>query len=213
MEMDEKKLKQFLMHTKVWEYFRITEEDHNKMPPVDRFEMLKDYYNYMDKRRNQEQIETATASRIKNAIVVTLSKKGAGSNFFTMLVAENKDDNISEISGEPIWNKFGYFGQLRTDFNLEKVNFTENGLFYINQAFLTVQKSKKIFYGEYFLLGQIHESSNLPSNIESYECKEDDIKYYRPRYDKNTRKFLGICKTIGFLMVRGDPYELFLSYG
>ena len=80
-----------------------------------------------------------------------------------------------KLLGGSVWKKFGYFGRLCADCKLEKVNFTENDFFYINQAYLTVQKPRKIFYGEYFLLGQIHESSNPPSNIKSYECKEDTI--------------------------------------
>ena len=109
--------------------------------------------------------------------MVTLTKEGAGSNFSTPFVAENKNESLSEIAGEPIWNIFRYFGQLRSDFNLEKVNFPENTLFYINQVYLTIQKSKKILYGEYFLLGQIHESSNPPSDIESYKCNKDEVWY------------------------------------
>ena len=108
--------------------------------------------------------------------------------------------------------KSGYFGQLRRDYNLEKANFMENALFYINQAYLTVQKSKKIFYDEYFLLGHIHESANPPSNLQSYVCKKDKVKYYRPKYDKDTGKFLGLYETVCFLVVRGDPSEVFLSY-
>ena len=94
----------------------------------------------MNKTTSQGQIDIVTAKRIKQASVVTLTKEEAGSNFSTTLVAENNNENLSEIAGEPVWNKFGYFGQLRSDFNLEKVNFPENALFYINQAYLTVQK-------------------------------------------------------------------------
>ena len=83
----------------------------------------------------------------------------------------------------------------------------------VNQVYLTVQESKKIFYGEYFLLGMIHESSNLPSNIQSSKCKEDKVKYYCPKYDRDTGKFLGLYETAGFLVVCGDPLEVFLSYG
>ena len=147
-----------------------------------------------------------------------LTKQGAGSNqnFSTTLVTESKKENVSgdvsEIAGEPVWKKFGYFGQLRTDFNLENVNFPENALLYINQVYLTVQKSKKNLYGEYFLLGQIHESANPPSDIKSYEFKEDEVKYYRPKYDRDTGKFVGLCETVGFLVVCRDPFEVFLSY-
>ena len=150
--------------------------------------------------------------------MITLTKQGAGSNqnLSTTLVAESKKENVSrdvsEIAGEPVWKKFGYFGQLRTDFNLENINFPENALLYINQVYLTVQKSKKKLYGEYFLLGQIHESANPPSDIKSYECKEDEVKYYRPKYDRDTGKFVGLCETVGLLVVCRDPFEVFLSY-
>ena len=84
------------------------------------------------------QIDLTTANRINQANVITLTKQGAGSN-----------PNIF------------------TKLIAERLNFPENALFYINQRYLTVQKFKKIFYGEYFLLGQIHESSNPPSDIQS----------------------------------------------
>ena len=129
----------------------MSKQDYKDMSIVDRFELLKDYYNHMDKTTSQGQIDIAASKLIKQASVLTLTKEGAGSNFSTTLVAENKNENLSEIVREPVWNKFRYFGQLRGDYNLEKVNFPENALFYINQAYLTVQKSKKIFYGEYFL--------------------------------------------------------------
>ena len=164
------------------------------------------------------QIDLTTANCINQASVLTLSKQSAGSgskqNFPTTTVAENvSGDPSSNIAGEHVWANFGYFGQLRTEYNLEKVNFPENALFYINQVYLTVQKSKKIFYAVYFLLGQIHESSNQPSNIRSYECKEDEVKYEKDRYEKDTGKFIGLYETIGFLVVRGDSAEVFLSYG
>ena len=60
---------------------------------------------------------------------------------------------------------------------------------------------------------QVHESANLPSNIKTYECKEDEVKYYCPKYDKDTGKFLRLYETVRFLVVRGDPFEVFLSYG
>ena len=82
----------------------------------------------------------------------------------------------------------------------------------MNQPDLTVQKSKKIFCGDYFLIGQIHESANPPSDVQNYECKEDEVKYYRSRYNADTVEFLGLYETIGFLVVRGDPFEVFLSY-
>ena len=76
----------------------MTEEDYKNISVVDRFELLKDYYNYMDKTTNQGQIDTAIASPVKQANVVTLAKEGAGSNLSTSLIAENKNKKMSEIA-------------------------------------------------------------------------------------------------------------------
>ena len=47
----------------------------------------------------------------------------------------------------------------------------------------------------------------------SYECNKDEVKYYHTKYDRDTGKFLGIYEAVGFLVVRGNPFEVFLSYG
>ena len=96
---------------------------------------------------------------------------------------------------------------------MEKVNFPENSIFYVNQAYLTIQKSKKLYYADYFLLGQMIEAMNPPSEIKNYKLKDREVKYLRPKYNPETGEFLCIYETIGFLVVRGDPFELFLNYG
>ena len=50
---------------------------------------------------------------------------------------------------------------------MEKVNFPENTLLYINQAFLTVKKNKKSFYCDYYVLIQIVQASNTLQDISS----------------------------------------------
>ena len=125
--------------------------------------------------------------------MVTLTKTSADRNLTTKLVAEksNKNDE-GEIAGERVWKEAGFSGNFRADNNMEKVNFPENPLIYINQAYLTVQKNKNIYYCDYFILGQIIEASNSLLNIETYELKENEVKYFRPRYNKETGKFLGV---------------------
>lgn len=41
-----------------------------------------------------------------------------------------------KISGEQIWKNLGYFGDEKANFNIEKKNFPENALFYVNQGLL-----------------------------------------------------------------------------
>ena len=85
---------------------------------------------------------------------------------------------------------------------------------YINQANLTVKNNKRIFYGDRFLFGQIIKAIiNPPENISNYVCKDREVKIYRPCCDIATGQFLSLYETIGYLMVRGDDDEHFLSYG
>lgn len=96
---------------------------------------------------------------------------------------------------------------------MEKVNYPEYSLFYVNQAFLTVQKSKRLIYGEHFILGQVIEVVNIPNHIETYECFADEVKMYRPENDVATGQFLGLYKTVGLMVVRGDDDDTFFNYG
>ena len=150
---------------------------------------------------------------IKNANLLTLIKKTTDNNknYTTKLVTENfnKDDlSPQELSGERVWKQAGFFGEIRTDYNMEKVNFPENALIYINQAYLTIYKNKKIFYANYFILGQIIEASNPPKDIKNYELQDREVKYLSPKYSPETGDFQGLYETIGFIVVRGDDDEI-----
>ena len=78
---------------------------------------------------------------------------------------------------------------------------------------MTVKKNKKIFYCDYFILGQIVESSNPLEKLSSYTLKDNEVRIIRPKYDTSTGQFKGLYKTIGFLVVRGAPDEIFFHYG
>ena len=43
--------------------------------------------------------------------------------------------------------------------------------------------------------------------------KKNDVTMVRPRYDPETGEFKGLYKTIGYLVVRGSPEEVFFDYG
>ena len=69
-------------------------------------------------------------------------------------VIENGDDHsemtVSTVKGEEtakksihIWENFGYFGTESREFSIEKANFPENFVFYINQAYQSFKDGKK----------------------------------------------------------------------
>lgn len=63
-----------------------------------------------------------------------------------------------------------------------------------------------------FILWQIIPALNVPVDIESQVCAEDEVKLIRPLYDFSTREFKVIAKTLAYIMVRGMKMEHFFSY-
>ena len=113
--------------------------------------------------------------------LLTENNRNVSTNFFAA-TTENENERV-EVFGEKVRSKHGFFNAIKPDFNMEKVNYQENTLFYVNQAYLTVKKNKKIFYCDYFVPGQIVESSNPPEDISSYTLKENEVRMIRPKYD------------------------------
>ena len=95
---------------------------------------------------------------------------------------------------------------------MDKENFPENSIIYINQGYLTIKDNRKLYYADCYLIGQINERANAPEDIESHVCQDREVKIYRPRYDPVTGNFLGLYETLGYIVVMGDQEEHFLDY-
>lgn len=79
---------------------------------------------------------------------------------------DNGGNNV-EISGEKVWSSEGYFKNQLTDYNIEKVNYPEILITYVNQAYLTMQSGKKCTMTIISWLGkvlkrQIHLKTLIP---------------------------------------------------
>ena len=71
----------------------------------------------------------------------------------------NKVGNVT--SGSRVCSNFGYFSEQMSNFNMGKVNYPENTIICINQAYLMIKNNKKMFYADHQILGQIIEALNL----------------------------------------------------
>ena len=77
-----------------------------------------------------------------------------------------------------IWPEHDYFGSVACSIQLEKRNMPENNLFYLNQGPLLYKGCKKLFYGDYFILSQVLERSNPPSDIKNHIFNEREVLLY-----------------------------------
>ena len=69
-----------------------------------------------------------------------------------------------------------------------------------------------MFYDDYYILGQIIEAANVPTDIENYECGPEEVKFYCLQFDLGTREFRGLYETVGLIIVRSDNNETFFNY-
>ena len=110
-------------------------------------------------------------------------------NIETTIVA-TKFENRNGKSTTRVLPEYGYFKQQSCDFGIEKKKFPENSIIYINQGYLTIKDNKKLYYADYYIIGQINECINPPEDLENYVCQDREVKIYRPRYDPITGSFL-----------------------
>ena len=112
-----------------------------------------------------------------------------------------------------IWPSYSYFKQKLCDFGTDKENTPEMLVFYINQGYQYLKDNKRVYYANYYILGQKNECMNLPENLNEYQLKENEAVINHPRYDTVTREFLGLYQTLEYDMVRGDHDKYFFDYG
>ena len=77
-----------------------------------------------------------------NMLLLTKEATEKDSSSKTQLLLSTNSQLSEKISGEQIWKKNGFFFDKRADFNIEKENFPENALCYVNQAYLSIVKEE-----------------------------------------------------------------------
>ena len=59
----------------------------------------------------------------------------------------------------------GFLQDAKCNSGMKKNNFPENTIFYVNQAYLMVEKGEDIVYPDHFILGQVSPVANVPTDI------------------------------------------------
>ena len=95
---------------------------------------------------------------------------------------------------------------------MSKKNFPENTLVYVNQGTISTIKNDLAIYTNCFILGQVIPALDSPKDIDSYQWKQNETKIIVPLYDVSTGKILGLDFQLGYIVLRGDPDEVFFSY-
>ena len=126
------------------------------------------------------------------------------------------DDDQPNKGTECIWSEFGFFGDVNVDLTIQKVNFPELTMCYINQARVSIVKNnEQAIYCDNVIIAQIMPFAVLDPeiNLETYTPKENEAIIYCPLYNTTTGLFYGITRKLGLITVLGDEQEQFFSYG
>lgn len=122
--------------------------------------------------------EISSGFKKVNLVLMTKAAAENHKNIRTKTVAPTFENDLGskKVSGEKVWKNYGFFNVRKADYSMEKVNFTESSLFYLNQAYRKVKNRKKICYCNYHLIGEIVELSNPSQVVSSYTLKENEVK-------------------------------------
>ena len=71
----------------------------------------------------------------------------------------------------------------------------EMSVFYINRGYQSFKDNKKVYYADYFILGQVNQCLNPPENLKEYQLKENEAIINCPRYNSHWTIFGVVRKT------------------
>ena len=106
----------------------------------------------------------------------------------------------------------GFFAEQRSDLIIQKANFPELTLTYINQARVSLVKGgDKAIYCDFAILAQIMPLANIDPliNLDTYEPKDNGVVIYVPMYNTVTGLYHGLSKKLGLITLPGDAQEFF----
>ena len=154
---------------------------------------------------------SGVVSQNKRVTLMLLSKEAntKDTQLKSQLLLSFKDDDQSKGS-ENIWLQPGFFGEQRADLTLQKTNFPEITLTYVNQARVSLVKGgEKAIYCDYVILAQIMPLANIDPliNLDTYEPKDNEAVIYVPMYNTVTGLYYGLTKKLGMITLRGDAQE------
>ena len=126
----------------------------------------------------------------------------------TQMAVSFQDDETK--NSEKVWQESGFFDDHRSDLTIQKANFPENTLCYVNQgSVLIVKGGSQAIYLQLMPLANPDPSINLETHV----FQEHEALLYVPFYNKVTGLYGGLTKKLAHIILRGDDSERFYSYG
>ena len=153
--IDEEKLRILSTRQNVWDHFGVDKEVFSTLSEAKQLQMFrKFYFDHLPNlsKSNAFNIDSSIGSAIRNSSGLSMRKvikNGDDRTEVTVATVNSKEKVKKSIN---LWENFGYFGTESCDFSIEKANFPENTIYYINQAYQSFKEGKKIYYNDVFII-------------------------------------------------------------
>ena len=120
---------------------------------------------FLGNEAKSPEIDNGISQAVRNSDKISMMKSIFGGRLETTLTAEKSTSFNRNIIN--IWKNCSCFKQQPCDFPTEKANLPENSILYINQTYQSYKDNKKLFYADYYLLGQINQCLNPPEDLKN----------------------------------------------
>ena len=175
--IDEEKLKIFCSQKNVWDHFGLDRDVFSMLLQDKQMQLVRKFYLDHLPRSDAFSVDSSIENAIRNSAGLSKKKIIENGSERTKL-AVSTVNNSEEKKSVFMWKNSGYFGSESCSFSIEKANLPENTIFYVNQGYQSFKDNKKVYYQDVFIVVQIMPLAHQPKDIESYELKQDEVKFY-----------------------------------
>ena len=128
-----------------------------------------DFLGFLSFVKNQvaSKIDSGISQAVRDANKISMTK-----NIFkdgrieTAVTAEKNSFRRNTIDISP---DCGCFKHQPCDFGVEKENIAENSLICLNRGYESYKDNKKVYYGDFFINGQVNKGLNPPEDLSTSE--------------------------------------------
>ena len=105
-----------------------------------------------------------------------------------------------EKSTECVWKEDGFFWDQRADLTINKANFPENTLVYVNNGSVTLVKGGQVIHLEYTILAQILPVANSQPpevDLDNHKYLDNEVLIFTPLYNTENGLYRSLKKRLG----------------
>ena len=97
------------------------------------------------------QIDSGISEALRDATKISMTKNIFEDGRIETAVTAKKSGFKRNTTD--VWPNYSFFNKQLCDFGVEKENLPENSLIYLNQGYQLYKDNKKVYYGDFFIIG------------------------------------------------------------